>query len=54
MYYFRIAVLAFLALSNLWRLATGAVAGWLMVWSISVLVLSTGAMVWLLKKGRPA
>ena len=53
MFHFRLAVLAFLAIINFWRLATGSVSGWMMVWSVSVALLSTGIMVWLLAKRRP-
>jgi hypothetical protein len=51
-HYFRLAVLAFLAASNFWRLASGSVSGWLQVWSVGVLLLSTAGIVWLVARRR--
>ena len=56
MRYFRIAVFAAIAASNVWRLATGSVSGGWMVLSIVVLAVAVGAILILLKQGanRPA
>ncbi len=52
MLYFRIAVFAVIAASNIWRLASGSLSGGWRLVSVAVLAISLGAIVVLLKQAR--